>query len=88
VIQNQVEGVVNAVAPIPVSNQELTSIIAKRLHRPLFLPNLPRSFMKMVLGEMHILLFNNKNVVPKKVVNLGFKFDYPTAEIALSHLIK
>ncbi len=88
VIQNQVEGVVNAVAPIPVSNQELTSIIAKRLHRPLFLPNLPKSFMKMVLGEMHILLFNNKNVVPKKVVNLGFKFDYPTAEIALSHLIK
>jgi NAD dependent epimerase/dehydratase family enzyme len=44
--------------------------------------------MKLILGEMHILLFNNKNVVPKKVLNLGFQFDYPTAELALSNLIK
>ena len=88
VIQNQIEGVVNTVAPIPVSNQELTNVIAKRLHRPLFLPNIPKSIMQLILGEMHILLFNNKNVVPKKVLNLGFQFDYPTAELALSNLIK
>jgi uncharacterized protein (TIGR01777 family) len=88
VIQNQIEGIVNSVAPIPVSNQELTNIIAKRLHRPLFLPNLPKSLMKLILGDMHILLFNNKNVVPKKALNSGFQFDYPTAELALSNLIK
>ncbi|MEO0037444.1 MAG: hypothetical protein RIQ59_655 [Bacteroidota bacterium] len=88
VIQNQIEGIVNSVAPIPVSNQELTNIIAKRLHRPLFLPNLPKSLMKFILGDMHILLFNNKNVVPKKALNSGFQFDYPTAELALSNLIK
>ena len=88
VIHNEIEGIVNTVAPIPVSNQELTNIIAKRLHRPLFLPNLPKSLMKLILGDMHILLFNNKNVVPKKVLNSGFQFDYPTAELALSNLIK
>lgn len=86
IIKNQTEGIINAVAPNALSNQELTKDIATQLHRPLFLPNIPRWFMKLILGEMHILLFNNKNIIPKRAVDLGFQFQFPTAKTALKDL--
>jgi len=86
IIKNQTEGIINAVSPNSISNQELTKAIATQLHRPLFLPNIPRWFMKLILGEMHILLFNNKNIIPKRAVDLGFQFQFPTAKKALEDL--
>jgi len=87
-IQNSVEGIINAVAPNPISNKDLTKCIAQQLKRPLFLPNIPQWFMKLILGEMHILLFSNKNILPKKALELGFKFEFPTALKALQNIIK
>lgn len=88
VLQNQIEGVINAVAPQTVSNQEQTKAIAKYLKRPIWLPNVPQFVMKTILGEMHILLFNNKNIVPKRALELGFKFQFPTLNKALENLLK
>jgi len=88
VLQNQIEGVVNAVSPNPVTNQEQTKILAKFLKRPLWLPNVPQFVMKLILGEMHILLFNNKNILPKRALELGFKFQFPSLDKALQNLIK
>lgn len=88
VIQNQIEGVINAVSPYPISNQDLTKAIAKQLKRPLFLPNVPQFVMKFILGEMHILLFGNKNIAPRKATSLGFKFQFPTVKEALENCIK
>ena len=56
-IKNDLEGVYNAVSPNPVTNQELTFTIAKVLKKPLFMPNIPKFVMKLMLGEMHELLF-------------------------------
>ena len=86
IIKNQTEGIINAVAPNPISNQELTKAIAVQLHRPLFLPNIPRWVMKLILGEMHILLFNNKNIIPRRALDLGFQFQFPTVKKALKDL--
>jgi len=88
VIQNQTEGIINAVAPNYISNQDLTKAIAKHLKRPLFLPNIPQWFMKLILGEMHILLFNNKKILPKRATELGFQFQFSTIEKALQDCIK
>jgi uncharacterized protein (TIGR01777 family) len=86
IIKNQSQGIINAVAPSVLSNEELTKEIASQLHRPLFLPNIPRWFMKLILGDMHILLFNNKNIIPKRALDLGFQFQFPTAKKALEDL--
>lgn len=88
VIQNQTEGIINAVAPDYVTNQELTKALAKHLKRPLFLPNIPQFIMKLLLGEMSILLFNNKKIIPKRALSLGFKFQFDTVEKALQNIIK
>lgn len=88
ILENQIEGIVNAVAPEIISNEDLTKLIAKTIKKPLFLPNVPEWFMKLILGEMGSLLFTNKNIIPKKALEDGFKFEFSTAEKALQNLLK
>lgn len=85
-LENQLEGVYNAVAPNPISNKELTVAIAKVLKKPLFLPNIPQFIMKLVLGEMSYLLFSSKNLSSEKIQNSGFKFEFPKIKEALNDL--
>ncbi|QFZ54990.1 TIGR01777 family protein [Oceanihabitans sp. IOP_32] len=77
VLKHKLPGVYNGVAPNPVTNTELTKTIAKVLDKPLLLPNIPRFAMKLVLGEMHTLLFDSQRVSSKKIEDKGFEFvDY------------
>lgn len=85
--KNQLEGIYNAVAPNPISNKQLTVAIAKKLKKPLFLPNIPEFIMQMVLGEMHEILFSSQNVNNDKIISEGFSFKYTSVEKALEHLL-
>ena len=87
VLNHQLEGVYNGVAPNPVTNVEFTKTIAKTLNRPLILPNIPKNIMQLVLGEMHLLLFESQRVSSKKVEDLGFEFKYHHLQPALQDLI-
>ena len=86
IIENQLEGVYNAVTPNPVSNQELTTVIAKTLKKPLFLPNIPQFIMKLILGEMSYLLFSSKNLSAQKIIDKGFQFQFSKIKEALVDL--
>ena len=85
-LDNQLEGVYNAVSPNPVSNAVLTKAIAKVLKKPLWLPNVPEFVMKLILGEMAYLLFSSKNLSADKIQTLGFQFQFPEVESALRDL--
>ncbi|ULC58742.1 TIGR01777 family oxidoreductase [Flaviramulus sp. BrNp1-15] len=87
VLEHNLSGVYNGVAPNPVTNQELTKTIARVLNRPLLLPNIPKFFMKLVLGEMHALLFESQRVSCKKIEDKGFNFNYNYLEPALKDLL-
>lgn len=86
-LENRIEGVFNAVAPNPVSNQELTKAIAKTLKRPLILPNIPKVFLKLLLGEMHLLLIESQRISSSKIEAEGFDFYYPNLVPALENLL-
>ena len=62
VLNHKITGIINGVAPNPVTNLELTKAVADVEGKPLFLPNIPKIAMKIVLGEMHILLFESQHV--------------------------
>jgi uncharacterized protein (TIGR01777 family) len=85
-IDNHLDGIYNAVTPNPVSNKQLTRVIADTLNKRLFLPNIPKFIMNFFLGEMSYLLFSSKNLSAKKIENLGFKFKFPMIETALGDL--
>lgn len=82
----QIKGVVNAVAPNPVTNKELTKAIAKQVGKPLWLPNVPKFIMRLVLGEMHELLFESQRVCSKKIESLGFDYEFYNLKGALEDL--
>lgn len=87
VLEHKLAGIYNGVAANPVSNTELTKTAASVLEKPLFMPNIPKFFMKLVLGEMHILLFESQRVCSKKIVQKGFVFKYNYLEPALVDLL-
>jgi len=87
VLENKKEGVYNGVAPNPETNKGITKAIAKQLKKPLILPGVPKFAMKLLLGEMHILLFESQRVSSKKIESIGFSFKYANLALALEELI-
>lgn len=88
VIQHKLAGVFNAVSPYPVTNEDLTKAIAKTLEKPLFLPNVPQFVMKLVLGEMHEILFSSQHVSSRKLLDENFQFKFAALDKALFDLLK
>jgi len=86
-LQNQWEGTFNAVAPNPVTNTELTKAIAKTVGKPIFMPNVPKFAMKLILGEMHQLLFSSQHVSSAKAEKNGFQFRYRDLFKTLDNLL-
>ncbi len=86
-IEKQLFDTYNAVAPTPVNNTEMTKLIAKVLHKPLFLPNIPSFVLNMMLGEFSKSILGGNKVSSKKITTEGFSFAYPYLETALRNLL-
>jgi uncharacterized protein (TIGR01777 family) len=84
----KIHGVYNAVSPNAVANTELMQTIARKLHKPLFMPNVPAFVLRFMLGEMAEVVLGGLNVSPSKILNEGFKFKYPYLSLALKNLLK
>ncbi len=85
-VENNLRGTYNGVAPNPVTNTKLTKELAKILDRPLWLPNMPAFFLKLVLGKMATLLLESQRVSSKKIEEEGFSFQYANICQALKSL--
>jgi uncharacterized protein (TIGR01777 family) len=88
VVEQQLEGVFNGVAPNPVTNARLIKEIAEVLNRPLILPNIPQGLMKLILGEMSYLLFASQRVSSRKFEEEGFEFYHKNICSALKDILQ
>jgi uncharacterized protein (TIGR01777 family) len=86
-INNQnISGAVNLTSPNPATNQEFSSTLAKTLKRPCFF-NTPAFVLKVVYGEMaEELLLGGQKVLPKKILQAGYKFKFENLDEALKSL--
>jgi uncharacterized protein len=76
-------GPVNAVAPAPVTNRELTRVLGRVLARPTLVP-VPAPAVRLLLGEMgQALLLHSARVLPRRLERAGFRFRHPDLEGAL-----
>ena len=83
-----ISGPVNIVSPNPVTNYVFTKTLAQELTRPAFIP-LPGIMVKLILGQMaEELLLSSARVVPRKLLNTGFKFNHPQLDHALKFILK
>jgi uncharacterized protein len=78
-------GPVNLGAPNPVTNAELATTLARVLRRPAILP-VPATALRLVFGEMgEATLLASQRMRPRRLLESGFVFDYPTLEAALRY---
>ncbi len=88
VMENKLKGTFNAVSPNPETLENICKSIAKHLHRPLFLPNIPVWVLKLLFGkERHLLLMASQNIAPKHLLDSGYQFAYTNADLAIKNLL-
>jgi uncharacterized protein len=79
-------GVLNAVSPGAATHAQLQRVLAKVLHRPLWL-KIPAGVVRVLLGEMSQLLVDGQRVIPARAIGAGFAFKHPNLGEALTHLL-
>ncbi|MCU0443152.1 MAG: TIGR01777 family oxidoreductase [Bacteroidia bacterium] len=81
------QGIYNAVTPHPETNQQLTTLIAQQLNKPLILPPVPKWVLKILFGEVADMLAANQWISAQKIQQTGFTFEYPKASDAIGSLL-
>lgn len=81
-LDSDVSGPVNVVAPSPARNGELVAAIAHAMHRPAFL-RVPGFALRPVLRDFADALLGGANVQPGVLTQVGFEFRYPDLDAAL-----
>jgi uncharacterized protein len=83
----QLEGVFNVTAPGAVSNTEFVRCLASTLNRPAIFP-LPSIVVRLLFGKMgDRLLLHGQNVVPNRLLESGYAFEYPVLEETLAQIL-
>ncbi|WP_339626417.1 TIGR01777 family oxidoreductase [uncultured Winogradskyella sp.] len=89
-IEQNLEGVFNIVAPKPTTNKYLMEVIRKALRMPFGISH-PKWLLKLgakMIGTESELVLKSRNVIPQNLVANGFKFQYLEIESAIENLVK
>jgi uncharacterized protein (TIGR01777 family) len=83
----EVEGVVNAASPNPVTNRQFSKTLGRVLRRPAVMP-VPKPALNVILGrELAETVIGGARVVPRRTEDLGYRFRHPQLEEALRDLL-
>ena len=80
-------GVFNLTAPQAIDNAQFGHALGKALSRPSFFPT-PAFVFKIAFGEAATILVDGQKPQPKRLLELGYKFQFADAESALRDLFK
>lgn len=79
-------GPFNLISPQLTSNAEFMRAVTQALRRPSWF-HLPTFLLRLVLGEMSVLLTEGRYSYPKRLIELGFKFQFGQLERAMEDLL-
>ena len=80
-------GPINVVSPQPVTNLEFTKTLGRALSRPTIFA-VPKFAARLAFGEVaDALLLSSARVEPLRLKEAGYKFQYPTLEATMHHII-
>ncbi len=80
---SRLTGPVNLTGPAFVDNAQFSAALGRALHRPSWAPA-PAFAIRAVLGEMADMLLGGQRAAPKKLLDAGYQFKYPTPDAALT----
>jgi NAD dependent epimerase/dehydratase family enzyme len=85
--RRDVAGPINCVSPNAVRNRELTEAIAESLGKRVSRFSIPGFALRIALGEFGDVLLKGQRVSPKRLLDLGFEFNFPDLRAALADLL-
>ncbi len=89
IIEKEVSGIVNIVSPKPISNKDFMCHLRNALKIPIGIPT-PTCLLTIgakLIGTETELILKSRNVIPKKLLENGFQFEYETLEKTFKNLI-
>lgn len=88
IVNDNLHGIYNAVAPHPVTNQELVLSLARAAKGNSFITiHVPAFGLKLALGEMSVEVLKSVKVSSAKIQQTGFQFSYPVITEAVAQII-
>ncbi|MGJ8744748.1 TIGR01777 family oxidoreductase [Polaribacter sp.] len=85
-IEDNLEGIFNAVAPEHHTSKTFSKAFAKSLKRPFLAIGVPGFLLKLMFGEMAIILLTGSRISAKKIEKNGYSFRFKTLKKALNNL--
>ena len=79
-------GAYNLIAPAQTSNVEFNKTIAQVIHRPYWFRT-PEFLLRNILGEMSVLILDGRFSQPKRLIESGYTFQFPSLLEALESLM-
>jgi len=86
--RKEVDGPVNCTAPEPVRNSEMTRAINDALGYSTILPAVPGFILKLIQGEFGSVVLKGQKVLPRRLLDAGFKFRFPTFRESVRDVLK
>lgn len=86
--RGDIRGPVNCTSPNPIRNRDFTKALGRALNRPTFMPAVPAFVMRLVYGEFGSILVKGQKVIPRKLIQSGFSFNFPEVGGALKNLLQ
>ena len=82
----EISGPVNVVSPENVKMSEFAKTLGRILKRPAIF-NVPEFALRILVGEVTSTIVSSQRVIPKKLIEHGFKFKFDKLEDALKNLL-
>jgi uncharacterized protein len=81
------QGVFNLTSPQPVTNAEFGRTLAWIMRRPYLFPA-PSFALRLALGKMSTMVLDGQRVLPVRLQEAGFQFQFPKLHDALENLLR
>jgi hypothetical protein len=87
-VDGSTAGPLNATAPEPVTNAELSAAIARAVHRPCLL-TVPKTALRLAVGSEMAdeMLLSGQRAIPAGLTAIGYAFRHPDLDEALRHIV-
>jgi uncharacterized protein (TIGR01777 family) len=83
----EISGPVNFTAPNPVRNREMMETLSRLLQKRAIVPRIPGLILKIIAGEFADTFIHGQRVLPKKLLDNGFNFKYPSLSDSLRQIL-
>jgi len=81
-------GIYNATTTNPLTNKDLTKRMVKALGKRALVMPAPKATLRMGMGEMADVVLNSNKILPKRLENIGFSFQFTTFEEAVKDVVE